>query len=864
MVDVLSEILDWSADRPAWQRDALRRLVTTGSIDDEDLQELASVCKAGHGLAEPCESSPLGEEHIATRSASTPAVSLKSVVHHAGVNALAPEQRLTFKPGLTVVYGANATGKSGFTRILKRACRARGAEEVLGNVLSDRPSPSPSATVSFAANGEESELPWDDPKTLAALGHVSVFDGRSAMVYLTEKTDVAFRPLGLDLFDKLSDACERLREGLEEEKAELARREIELPHVAEGTAVRRALSNLTPMSDPDEFKSLGSLSDDEQGRLETLRQQVRDLQSSDPRKTAGELEVRVGRLDRLAKHVLELDGILCDDAAASIFSARNDLTAAGKAAEALRAKTLPSGTLVGTGAEVWRAMWEAARRFSDEEVYPEFRFPPDHDGARCLLCQQVLEKEATERMTSFESFVTSTIQSDLDRAKEQFDSRHESLSEVSVYDDSVAAVLDELRLESDGLSTRVDGYLEAADARRRALLKALEKELPAPNDLPPLSSCAVEVSQAASTLRERSSEILRAVDDKKQVALVSELDELLARQQLGSGVSRVLEEIDRKKRLVTYTQCLQDTHTRSITLKSSDLTRRAVTTELTRAFEEELKKLRFTDLGVELQVEGGERGSLYHRICIRGAESVELQRVLSEGEARCLSIAAFFSELTTQPDPSAILFDDPVSSLDCSWRECVAKRLVDEAASRQVIVFTHDIVFLQALSDLAQKGGVPCSHQRVQREARGAGVASPELPWIAMPVRQRIGALKSMWQHAEKLHRTVSTTEYEKEAVSIYGFLREAWERGLEETLLNDVVERFRPSIETRRAKCLSDIKDEDYATLEAGMSKCSQWLRGHDTAPAAPAPVPPPDELRQDIDALEKWRDAILKRRKH
>jgi len=44
------------------------------------------------------------------------------LTHRSGVNALANDQTIEFCPSLTVVFGANAAGKSGYTRILKRAC----------------------------------------------------------------------------------------------------------------------------------------------------------------------------------------------------------------------------------------------------------------------------------------------------------------------------------------------------------------------------------------------------------------------------------------------------------------------------------------------------------------------------------------------------------------------------------------------------------------------------------------------------------------------------------------------------------------------------------------------------------------------
>ena len=132
---VLQEILTWSYDRPLWQRDALRRLSVQGALDDPDVRELTEICKGGHGLAEAQEAAPLDKQHGPDR-AEGPPVSLASIHHHRGVNALAEEQTLNFAPGLTVVYGDNGAGKSGYIRILKGVCHARGPEETLGNVVS--------------------------------------------------------------------------------------------------------------------------------------------------------------------------------------------------------------------------------------------------------------------------------------------------------------------------------------------------------------------------------------------------------------------------------------------------------------------------------------------------------------------------------------------------------------------------------------------------------------------------------------------------------------------------------------------------------------------------------------------------------
>jgi hypothetical protein len=54
-------------------------------------------------------------------------------------------------------------------------------------------------------------------------------------------------------------------------------------------------------------------------------------------------------------------------------------------------------------------------------------------------------------------------------------------------------------------------------------------------------------------------------------------------------------------------------------------------------------------------------------------------------------------------------------------------------------------------------------------------------------------------------------------------------------------------------------VEDDDYAKITAGMSKCSNYA--HDKAMIGGVAVPEPDELLADIQALDEWRAAVVKR---
>ncbi|MBI1383151.1 MAG: AAA family ATPase [Planctomycetaceae bacterium] len=863
-MSVLEELLKWSQERPSWQRDALRRLVQNGDLSDDDLHTLTEICKSAHGLADEQDIVPLGKEHVPDAGTGAAPVSLQSISHHRGVNALAEDQTLRFSPKLTVVYGDNAAGKTGYIRILKGACRTRGQERILGNVVSGAAPPTPVVSIKYKVGTEPDPREWAGNGADDFISRVSVFDTHCAAVYLTEKTDVAFRPFGLDLFDKLVRACKAVRAQLEREQRALASSALVTVQneVPQGTAVAKLLASITSLTRPEAVQTLARLSKDEEGRLALLEKSLLDLQANDPEKLTRQLSLRAGRVQALARHLTAVELALSADAIKAVFDARGEVRRKAEAAKNLRTATFPAEMLDGTGSDPWTALWEAARHFSDEVAYSGQAFPVVTEDAHCVLCQQNLDHETCERLKRFEAFVTSTSEQELQQARDILTNRRAGFVELKLTTEATEEAVKEIRIEHAAVADAVTEALATNERRRKAVLLALAEEKDHDADCPALETVTEDVDAVAAQIAERIETLRTSATDDTRKRMTEEVLELRARKLLAKHEQVVLDEIERKKKHAAYGLCIDETKTQAITQKSTAVTKAAVSQRLKKGFRDELKSLAFRHAEVELTEAGGSEGVLYHKLILTRAPGVELPRVVSEGEQRCLSIAAFFAELSTADDHSGIVFDDPVSSLDYKWREGVARRLVHEAKTRQVIVFTHDVVFLLLLKQFAEELGVEQLDQHIRHLSKGAGVCAEELPWVALKVAKRIGHLKKLFQDAEKLHRDGHQSVYEREASVIYGYLREAWERGLEEVLLGGVVERYRPGVQTQQIGRIADITTEDCRTVETAMTKCSRWLPGHDQAAAARADIPDPDALGADIETLEHWVHGIRKRR--
>jgi ABC-type cobalamin/Fe3+-siderophores transport system ATPase subunit len=841
MSTVLEVITEWSRGRPDWQRDALRLLLTKKALADSDIADLTSICKGTRGLAEPRTLCPLTRDHVASTGAEADSTFLISVTHHSGVNALAPEQTVRFGHNLTVVYGQNAAGKSGFTRILKRACRSRGREDVLGNVLIDDRPRLPSATIRYKSGLLESSSQWNYQSDAASpLAGVSVFDSQCAPVYVRDKTDVAFRPFGLDIFDKLSALCDQVRARLEQEQRQVLGAMPKEPELPANTRARALVETLTGLTKSEDVKRLATLTEAESERLAELTSLARNLKASDPKQRALELTLRAKRLQVLFENMKTLQKLLGDSGLAALQAALDQVRAEREANTAIREATFSESLLPGTGDEVWLNLWKAANIFSGE-AYPNQAFPVTTGNALCLLCQQALATEASTRLIAFGKFVASQAQASLRNAELLLHilmSRFEEGGEPN----GLNLALEELSAEDPACAEQVKHfYSEAGRARAAALSgESLASRKPMGRDL------LEKVAALIERLQKTASELNSGVHDLSK-ADSEEATELKARALLAENLPLILDIIDRKQRLAAYGQCIDDTGTTAITRKSTELTKALVTEQLKVAFRDELEKLSFTNLPLDIQSAGGTKGSLFHRIVFSSGPGVAVSSVLSEGESRALSLAAFLAELSTSANQSTIIFDDPVSSLDHIWREKIAARLAAEAAVRQVIVFTHDIVFLRALADESSRLNVSTEHQYIRRESQ-PGLCSADLPWVAMRVKERIAKLHKSWQEADALYRAGLSEDYERQGREIYARTREAWEQGVVEVLLNDVVERFRPSIETQRLRDLYDITAADCSVVEQAMTECSRWMLGHDHAAAEATPFPAPSQNQETL----------------
>lgn len=860
--DALHDVLAWSGDRPAWQRDALRRLVSQGELADGDLAELTALCKD-----KTLTGQPLAEGDINAQQTGAPAVALKSIRGVQNVNALAGGQTLTFLPtGVTIVYGDNGAGKSGYVRILKRACRARttrGKEETLLPNIYEQQSGPQRAELEYCAGSQVQSAEWKNGEaTNALLSEISVFDSRTANVHVEETNDLAYTPYPMKLLERLVNACKAVKQNLDNEIATIGAqtpKSISDPSCSASTATGALMKALSKNTKDEAVNALATLTEEEIARLGELTSDF----ANDPKVTARRLRRQKHRLENLRSGLQTLASTITPEKGARLATLTSYL-ATKKAAATLAAQDLSKDEpLGGVGSETWRVLWEAARAYSVAEAYSEKAFPHTGETANCVLCQQPLGGDAAARLVRFETFVQDRTQQEARLAQQALEDfrgelkgnalpRADFLEEQQFLDDELGYT---------ALAIAVRDFTIRAHWRLRAMLKVnADVEIPPPV----LAGCGFDT--VIEALETRAAALLADDESEERKKLRVELDELKDRQWLSGIKDDVLAEIARLKSIAKLETALKDTRPNTITAKNTGLSEALITERLRTRFAREIDHMNLTGLAIELTQAGSQHGVSRFKLSLIQSASKNAGDILSEGEYRCVALAGFMAELATNNSGSGIIFDDPVSSLDHLHREAIAKRLAKEGRTRQVIVFTHDLPFLFLLrnacanvDDAAHKTEIALRH--VQKRQNTPGHCRNEAPDKAQSAAARLEIMRTHLSNTRIQHdQDPDGTNWLVTARGLINSLRQTWETAVEDAI-SPVLRTFASKVDTKGFAKLSAITQEDADTMRKHYGQCSVLL--HKTSDAMSATAPTPERIEEEIAALETWLKGVTERQK-
>ena len=714
--DATGYLREWiESDKiPQWLRNLVHEILATqSSLEDENvLERLCNALLIEEGLksAPPVAhrqemtsglvNHPTEEPDTETNSSFT----ITSISGVEGVNLLRNDQALNFSPSLTVVYGLNGSGKTGYFRVLN-AISARTAdnkeEDIIGNIFLEEQA-GLSAQIGYKLGNDARAYHWNGEKGDSCLKDLEVFDTAFSRAHLSRKqNEFQVTPFRTGLFPMVAEGIDKVQatfdDIVKERRDEYQKIQQELlTKVSQRGAVHSFVERMDLLSEEERANTLKGLlkwTTEDVKALEDKGTEYRKVVAKASEEGKKGLQVQLSDLGKLYEALLKVLQLVqkeemknAKDAISKLLGAKKKMEDEAQKLEVLQ--TIPSGE-----SPEWKSFLvagETYRQTAGINPYPS-------SDTTCLYCGQDLEEPALKRVQAFQSWLYSKASEELSTAEEELAKAAATFGNVCTLGLSEAETERLKELLGEEVFGKAESFVAACEEHRKQVegyLKALKwgQDIATPEDgITPVISG--KKSSTAEALKNFDSLVKGA--QEKERTLQKEMQELRDRQQFTLMKEQILKSMKHISWLQRAENIQFEGYRRSCSLLRTKAERDLLGTTFTTRFEVEKKKLR---VRVPVEVNMHTSDAVSERRKSIGNWRGNIDAILSEGEQKAISLADFFAELSLKRSRAPIVFDDPVTSLDDVRMEQIAKRLTEEVkAGRQIIIFTHSRAFYFAL-----------------------------------------------------------------------------------------------------------------------------------------------------------------------
>ena len=490
--------------------------------------------------------------------------------------------------------------------------------------------------------------------------------------------------------------------------------------------------------------------------------------------------------------------------------------------------------------------WEAFIR-SGQEYKRHLESLDAHEDTRCLYCRQVLSHEAILLLAKYRDYLEGQIATDIQEQEESVTDLVKVVRDASL--EATNAYLGEVDGENSIYPKPHPNCIEALRDiinLNISLQQKLTDELPIDEDF---STGISEIREAIERwLLDMDDSLLelRTLDSDQEKSLKEREDELIelnARLELSRSWMDIMKFVTSARRATKLRDQRAEITTvlRSITLLSTKASEQVTNSKFERLFSIECEELRAPKLTLEFL---GRQGIAQRKRTL--PRDNKPSKVFSEGEQKVLAIADFIAETRMSDNSVPVIFDDPVSSLDHRRVEEVAKRIADLVSDHQVVVFTHDILFVTCLLDLLEASG-QCAYYRVTDED-GKGTVTPGTGPRWDTIKNLRAEINVTIQDAKRS----SGEERETHVRHAYSFIRSWCEVFVEGEVLAQVTQRFQPNVRmTQLDRIKVSVLKETIETVKSVFEDACRYIEAHSQPLPSLSVAPTLTQLEEDWQTL-------------
>lgn len=837
---IVDFLWEWAESHGAWSKLLISKVVSTESnLSANDRQEIFNYflqsINLHTGLPALTTSKP-------TYTPTSKQIILDSLSAITGVNRLAKNQTVNFVKNITVIYGENGTGKTGYSRILKTLGFSYDTyNNILPNIYGT--TEPQTATITFKSNGATQTFTWDGSNSDPELENISVFNSNCVQFSLADR-NLIVSPIGFHLFNLVSGELNQFTQLLNAKIASHPTALVWLENLSLGTPQYNFIAALSAASTEQKLTELSTFTSQHEEQLIAKQKELANLNSA----------LLQAEIQAMRSQVAELDSLVGKiQTAQSILSPANwqALIEFNKQIAELESKTQTGIKDIAEkkgikfyDSKEFNSFIQAAENYIkiiDKPEYPE-------EGDTCVYCLQPLENSAKELLKSYRTLLNDRTQETLNELRKRKANLIRQVSQVEtnlIFHQSTFGV-DENQVPKQ--PKEITEYNKVLGELKTTFIT--DKIAPDSTFIFDYQKYITFLSGIRDNINNTLAIKIAALSNLAAIeaALRKEIAELKDRKFLSGKVTEVKTAIGNHKVVNTLNANSTNFNTNAISRKTSAAREELVKQDFEDLFKKELTALRKSNLQIDLNFATDRGTSTVSQSISRHA----LAEILSEGEQKAIALAEFLTELQLDNIKAPIIFDDPVNSLDHRIIDEVVKRLIELSKQRQVIIFTHSILLLHSFIQQHElehhkQAGIDFKFHRVKENFGVTGILD------------EVEEINSFRYYESKLNSLLNSNhegqEEAKIAASGYGHLRSMIEVTVEDKLLRNTIKRYKKGVAFPSLLRVEGTKiDQHKGKLNDIYEKCCVSIDGHSSPEEIPS-VPTIAELKIDLDEFKTIR---------
>lgn len=812
LVDPSALLADWANANDEWARLLVSEVIATGRPVGASALDMAYQLFRQEKALDKRELPHVAKLAIeARRDEAAPPLTLISLSGVHGVNALVPGAVIEPHAGLTILYGENGTGKTGYSRIFKALANSRTADTILGDIDADS-SEGQTAKLEYKLGDEVRTLVWSGDRGVSPFTRMSIFDSPAVSAHVDDDLDYVYVPASLALFNHVTAAIQAVASRIDTAISALGSSNSGLlSRFQRGSTIYPLIETLGASTDLVGLRSRAAVAGEHvEEQLDVLTQTVSALRANtvSTQIAALKAEQRV-----LVQAVSIADALLGFDQVAynAALARRAQL---GADYEIFRSELFAAADLPADPDDTWSGFIGAGETYRQHLIDVGA-----HDVDRCLYCRQPLLVAARDLLTRYSTYLEDRISADIRTTDAVLAAKRRNIAGVQSND--LVAFMEEYKDEAE--RPAYYAQVEAIEGARRAVGDAVNAGESVDIQVAYLVPAARAAVDTTLTITKANITDLETQQHNRTQVLAekqTELQELKDAIELGKSWPLIDTQVKNAKEvdaLRTLKRPLPQL-ARAVTELAKIASDQMVNQSFDALFLEECDRLRAPALKLQFV---GREGKAQRRKVMTGRHKPS--RVLSEGEQKVLALADFLAEARLSGITAPVIFDDPVSSLDHRRINEVAKRIALLAEANQVIVFTHDILFATTLLALSEKSKRCAYYQITDDEGKGKVARATGPRW------DTLNGIKG------KLNSTIQAAkQQEGEARDAlvragYGWLRSWCEVFIETEVLQGVTQRYQPNVSMTRLQNINTAKlDEIIPKITEVFEEACRYIDGH------------------------------------